>query len=606
MPDLTILTPIAPHHLSLFAFAHASVKAQTVACTHLWAVDGDGKGAGYVRNRLLEKVTTPYVSFLDADDWLEPTFAEETLAAIRRRQSVYIYTDWLQDGQHIPAPDCAWTGGTHHLVSAVVPTEWIRAVGGFDESMVGLEDTELYVKLVTGGYTCCRLPRPLVHYRPGGGRAEAVHRNQKLLNELNALIRQRYGEKQVSCCGEPQEPNLAPIGQKQEGDVLGQALWGGNREEFGRSTGRRYPRMSYPKMVWMNRADIQASPHLWGEVAQTPPSQQITPLSPVAVRVEATDRPKGLAALEQRMIQAGLVRAPQAPPRSYSIPNPQSAPAGVRAARLPNVAKIKRLASVAYGKTDWPLFVMPRLHYPSYNDFWRLVELSGFEAIYQDEADLSDSRQTFIFAAPDSIPDCSQAKARTILWQLEYAGEYTQQTNGETVREIWSSDPAHAKRTGAKYVLLGSHRGLNPALERGSEFDYDLTLLGYMVDRRRAIKDQLSQYRWSPDYPGHNGAERHRVLSRTRLMLHVHQHETSALTPLRFALAAAYKMPVVSEMVEDCGVYANYAVFTPYNRLAEFVRGNLAQDDVWMHGALYDLLCVKNPFDKGVWGGLKA
>lgn len=604
MTELTFITPIAPLHQHLFPFAAASVKAQSVKCLHLWQIDWDKRGPGVIRNRLLEQVTTPYVSFLDADDQIEPTFAERTLQAIKRNPQTYIYTDWYAHGHHIEAPDCAWTNGTHHLVTAVVPTEWIRAVGGFDETLIGLEDSDFYCKLVTSGYTSCRLPIPLVHYRANGGRAAGVHQDKALLEALNAEMHRRYGGKQVSCCGEPNVIDTTPQGAKQDGDVLVQALWGGNREEFGRVTGRRTPRTSYPKTFWFDPRDVSASPHLFAQVVDQPAPLAPTLIEPQVSELVHTTPPKGIAALEAQWMRQGLVTVPRAekptPPRQSSAPATR--------ARLPNAGKVKRLASVAKGDHSWPIFCMPRQFYPSYVDLWELARLSGFELIYQDEANLTDPHQTFIFAAPDAIPDCTHARARTILWQLEYVGEYTQQTNAQTVSEVWSSDPAHAKRTGAKFVLLGSHRGLNPVLAREA-VEYDVTMLAYMVDRRAHIKDRLSDLRWPKNYPGHANVERHNLLARTRLMLHVHQHDQGAIAPQRFALAAAYRMPMISEEVADKGVYERAVMWAEYDgipaRARQFLAGKVEQDAHY-DDALHNLLCIERPFEQGVWEALKS
>jgi hypothetical protein len=270
---------------------------------------------------------------------------------------------------------------------------------------------------------------------------------------------------------------------------------------------------------------------------------------------------------------------------------------------IPNFGKARRMAKQVYGEEAMAIFVMPRKTYGSYHDFWRLAELSGFELLFQDEVDLRDPRQTYVFAAPERIPDCTGARARTIFWSLEYAGDYTAVENAATVSEVWSSDPAHARRTGAKYVLLGSYRGLNPDLRSADESQFDLTMLAYMVDRRRALKERLDRYSWTPDTPGHGGAERHNTLKHTRLMLHVHQHDAPALAPLRLAVAAAYQMPVISEAVEDEGPYRRAIVWSQYGDLVSRVKLYLdgkIDDDAQYSDALYRLLCVDQPFGKCV------
>lgn len=594
MADLTVITPIASSHVHLFAIAAESVARQTVQVMHFYKMDTERRGPGAIRNLLLEQVHTPYVTFLDADDWMEHEFAERAITALRTRPNRYVYTDWYQDGKHINAPDCAWVNRTFHLVTAVVPTEWVRAVGGFDESLRGMEDTDLYVKLVTRGFCGVRLPLPLLHYRKDGGRSKQIHESGEV-DELQAEMTRRYGDKQVSCCGETIIDDR-PVGEHLVGDVLAMALWGGNRKEFGRATGRRYPRMSYPKTAWVDPRDVAASPHLW-QIAPEPEVDSGVPPRTPAIE-EAKPSPKGVEALATELEKLGFVK-----------PAPPTPLVPMTNAVLPNVAKVKRLAMQAYGNNDYPIFVMPRKAYPSYADFWRLVELGGFEAIYQDEIDLNNPSQTYIFAAPDGIPDCAGAKAHTIFWQLEYTGDYTSQRSINTVDEVWSSDPHHAKRTGARFVLLGGHRGLNPELKRYEDGQrYDITMLAYMVDRRRAIKERI-EYMWSPDYPGHGTEERHQILTRTKIMLHVHQHETPALAPLRMALAAAYGMTVISEVVPDAGPYKNAVIWADYDgipsRVSLNLKGKIEQDSIYPD-ALHSLLCVDNRFDRVVMNALDA
>lgn len=267
MSSLTVLTPCAPSHLQYLDRCVASVQGQTVRTQHLIKIDRDGRGPGALRNELLQQVQTTFVSFLDADDWLESSYAETLLGAVRPHE--YLYTDWYQDAEVLTAPDCAWTQRTYHLVTALVPTVWAREVGGFDEHLPGMEDTDFYVKLVTSGRCGRRYPVPLVHYEAHGGRADAIHRSGEY-ERLQAEMTRRYGGKRVGCCGDNTTTPALPVGERQPGDVLAQAQWGGNRKEYGRATGRRYPRTSYPHTCWVDPRDIAASPQLWREVIEEP------------------------------------------------------------------------------------------------------------------------------------------------------------------------------------------------------------------------------------------------------------------------------------------------------------------------------------------------
>lgn len=226
-------------------------------------VDEDNKGPGWVRNQLLKQVSSEFVVFLDADDWLEPTFNEECFKAYQPGK--YVYTDWYKDGEWVQTPDKAWCDGTWHPITALIKTTDVRGVGGFDESLPAIEDTDFYMKL-TRRYICgVRVPRPLLHYGKEGRRAKAVHEDGSV-NVLKDTVLMRY-RNQMGCCGDmPKVDETIPIGEKQPGDVLAMAVWVGNRREYGRATGRRYPRMSNPKMTWVSPSDIAARPDHWQEV----------------------------------------------------------------------------------------------------------------------------------------------------------------------------------------------------------------------------------------------------------------------------------------------------------------------------------------------------
>jgi len=306
---------------------------------------------------------------------------------------------------------------------------------------------------------------------------------------------------------------------------------------------------------------------------------------------------RGAKALAAHLMTMGYFKP--APPPQPEPPKP------VEVHPRPDFARVKRLAGLSVVSSGnncqidaHPIFVRPRQDYPSYSDFWRLVDLDGFQACEQDEVRLTDYGATYIFTGPEGIPDCSHAHARCIFWQFEYAGQYTNQPNCQTCQEQWSSDPAHAARTGAQYVLCGSHPDLNPEPSLISEKTYDVLMLAYLVDRRRAIQAALDRYRWPSDYPGHDTQARHEQLTQSRLMLHVNQHDIPALAPLRMALAAAYHLPVIAEAVQDAGPYRDAVLWVRYEMLptmtAMFLDGRLEAD--YLYDSLYNLLCVEHPF----------
>lgn len=329
--DVTIAIPIGLQHRDIAHRAVDSAKAQTVPAKWIAIVDSEGRGPGFIRNQALARADTRFIVFLDADDWLEPLFIEETLRAYQSGR--YVFTDWYEDGiwkqaprlqrngETVSMPDKKpWCGSTWHGITSLLPVDALKQVGGFDEQMIAMEDTDLFLKLTKIGLCCgIRVPKPLYNYTKGGGRSQTFNdAPEAVKNEVFALITSRYGGK-MGCCGDDSVQNSTPQGAQQPGDVLAQALWVGNRIERGRMTGRLYPRMSFPRTAWVSPADIQASPQLWKSLE---------------IKVETIDEAQVLRGVEQiAEFMAPLMQ----PPNIY---RPAAPPPENTAREVPNVSEI--------------------------------------------------------------------------------------------------------------------------------------------------------------------------------------------------------------------------------------------------------------------------
>src|SRR5690606_17468536 len=111
------------------------------------------KYAAWARNRIVDTVNTPFLVFLDADDWLNPRYVEETLQAWE--PGSYVYTDMFmqRDGKSVPVPAITCYGfaaeqgeARFHHTTTLFPTEIYRKLGGMDETLFGGEDTDFYLK----------------------------------------------------------------------------------------------------------------------------------------------------------------------------------------------------------------------------------------------------------------------------------------------------------------------------------------------------------------------------------------------------------------------------------------------------------------------------
>jgi len=265
MSQVTVVIPIGNYHLDIAKRALESVQNQTVPCEVLAYSDVNSRGSGFIRNVGLKEVTSEYVVFLDADDQILPTFVERCLAVIKPGR--YVYTDWFQeDGVH-KASDNPWQpfNGEWHVLTSLLRTEDVRAVGGFDETVTGAEDTLLYWALTRAGICGIALHEPLFTYGKEGRRAREFVSSPAYEPTMRGLL-ERYGE-DMCCGGDSLKENFTP---DQPGDVEALAMWGGNRRERGPATGRLYPRGGNMNPMSVNPADIAAAPHMWQRVYPQP------------------------------------------------------------------------------------------------------------------------------------------------------------------------------------------------------------------------------------------------------------------------------------------------------------------------------------------------
>lgn len=247
------------------------------------------------------------------------------------------------------------------------------------------------------------------------------------------------------------------------------------------------------------------------------------------------------------------------------------------------------------------VFVRTRHVYDSYSDLVTLIQLSSYPLVYVDEID-ADSDNTYILITRNGEVNENGwpgARARIIFWCLEW----DRYPDLPGIAETWSSDKWFAGTIDAKYVPLGSHRDLNADPDATMPHEYDAALLAYLGPYRRGwLVNQLSQHvriapnAWNP--------ERDTLLRKSRSMLNIHQREgINACAAQRFALAAAYKLPMITETLADAGIFDHTTILqTDYANFVDFVQMWLCRNDGRMlaeYGEqLHYLLCEKHTFRK--------
>lgn len=87
-------------------------------------------------------------------------------------------------------------------------------------------------------------------------------------------------------------------------------------------------------------------------------------------------------------------------------------------------------------------------------------------------------------------------------------------------------------------------------------------------------------------------------------MLHIHQRDdTKGIAPLRWCLAAAHKLPLITEQVPDAGIFdARYMMQARYETIASFTSEIVKEWRILQEysEALYQLLCVDYTFKRSV------
>ena len=267
------------------------------------------------------------------------------------------------------------------------------------------------------------------------------------------------------------------------------------------------------------------------------------------------------------------------------------------------------------------IFVRTRYHYDSYIDFWKLVELAGFETCYTDEVDVR--RHVVHILTPingEWRPHIDNQvgrprNAHIVLWNLErpsdpggigaFAMSNRKLMYGRYFDDVWVSDRALASETMLRFTVLGSDYGLGAP---GGEKRYDLVHMSSVVDRRANIYNQFDSKVIAPNCWPRTG--RDKVLRESRFALNIHKDNFPFQEPLRLALFAAYGLPVLTEEMKSAYPWSEeYCVFNPYDGICGRLRQMLKNDyKRWRDMGLRarDRMCKDFNFKKMVLVGVRA
>lgn len=250
-----------------------------------------------------------------------------------------------------------------------------------------------------------------------------------------------------------------------------------------------------------------------------------------------------------------------------------------------------------------PIFVKTRYQdvgYHSYNDFWKLVELSGYSTCYVDQIDAYDPRKIYIITPLNDewLQGWPGALARIIHFELEWRWDWRANVNEPPgVKEVWCGDKAYAQRIHADYVPLGSHAGLNELPNMPRHPYYDLCFMGYRDPARRAFLLREIAGTGLTIAPDGWGVRRSEIMLQSACMAIIHQiDKANGIAPLRMCIAAAHRLPVITEVVDDAGIFTNaFMMQCDYATLPYFLHDRIKDKDRQRFEdrghALFDYLC---------------
>lgn len=157
-------------------------------------LDRDGTGAAQTKNRLVRKVTTPWIAFLDSDDWWYPEHLDVLYGAALAESADYVFSHFMvYDDYEAARPDVDPLGGfgepwdpekpRQTTTTILVSTEWAQRFPFVTQPEGRLiegttlrygEDFDFTVRMNAAGARIFHVPRRTWAWRHHGGNSAGL------------------------------------------------------------------------------------------------------------------------------------------------------------------------------------------------------------------------------------------------------------------------------------------------------------------------------------------------------------------------------------------------------------------------------------------------
>jgi len=169
--DVTVITPTIPGREDLLEECKSSVRNQIEPVTkHIWMLDEDKRGPGFIRNELIKKANTEWIAFLDDDDILLPEHFAIHKCFLDEADVIFSWSYViLEDGtksrfESVVDPNKIHSGYNTLPIVATIRKDLLERIGGFD-TRVKLEDLKLWQDLLNEGAKFYCINQITWHYR---------------------------------------------------------------------------------------------------------------------------------------------------------------------------------------------------------------------------------------------------------------------------------------------------------------------------------------------------------------------------------------------------------------------------------------------------------